>query len=150
MTRVAIAMDHPIVRELVADAVSTLSCNGPIDIDVAGSYSELLSLRRTGAGVDLVIIDPDIPGADGVRGIAAIVKAFAGIRIVILSGVYDPALARDYIGAGVAGFITKRVSIVSLRNALQVVIDGERYVDAIALLTPEVHSTVATTSAQTE
>ena len=135
-----IAMDHPIVRDLVADTVRTLSCPGPVDVDVAESYAELRSLRHTRAGVDLVIVDPDIPGADGVRGIAATVKVFAGIRVFILSGVNDPALARDCIAAGVAGFVTKRVSKVSLRNALQVVIDGEKYVDSIVLPAPEVHS----------
>ena len=87
-----------------------------------------------------MIVDPDIPGADGVRGIAAIVKVFAGSRIIILSGVNDPAPARDRIAAGVGRFVTMGVSKVSLQIALQVAVDGEKYVDSIALLAPEVPS----------
>lgn len=62
-----------------------------------------------------------------------IVETYAGVPAVVMSGSVDSATARACIDAGVAGYISKTVSLKSLRNALRVVLDGEKYIHPHAI-----------------
>lgn len=126
---VVIADDHALVRESIADVVARLNYGDlPVEILHASNYAELKALRGEARKIDLVLFDYNMPGLDGVNSVRDIVETYAGIPAVVMSGSVDSATARACIDAGVAGFISKTVSLKSMRNALRVVLDGEKYI----------------------
>lgn len=131
---VVLADDHKLVRESIADVVARLNYSDrPVEVLQASNYAELKALRGDARKIDLVLFDYNMPGLDGVNSVRDIVETYAGIPTVVMSGSVDSTTARECIDAGVAGFISKTVSIKSMRNALRVILDGEKYIHSHAL-----------------
>jgi DNA-binding NarL/FixJ family response regulator len=79
---------------------------------------------------DVVTMDIDMPGTDGVEATAAICAAHPSQRIVVVSG----SLYRDRItaarAAGAAGFVTKARAVEELADVLLAVCRGASFVTA--------------------
>jgi DNA-binding NarL/FixJ family response regulator len=79
---------------------------------------------------DVVTMDIDMPGVDGVQATAAISAADPSRRIVVVSG----SLYRDRINAaraaGAAGFVTKARAVEELADVLLAVCRGASFVTA--------------------
>lgn len=132
--RVAIADDHRLMREMLADNLRRLSDGtGETTIVEAASYDELAALAKSDGSFDLVLLDYHMPGVSGLECVTRILAVFPDVPVVVISGTVDPSLAMQCVRAGAAGFIPKTVSSVALRNAIQVVLDGEKYVHSYAL-----------------
>jgi DNA-binding NarL/FixJ family response regulator len=59
------------------------------------------------AEIALVLLDLHLPDAHGLSGLAAFVARFPGARVVVLSGVSDPALVREALAGGASAYLTK-------------------------------------------
>jgi DNA-binding NarL/FixJ family response regulator len=59
------------------------------------------------ADIALVLLDLHLPDAHGLSGLAAFVARFPGARVVVLSGVSDPALVREALAGGASAYLTK-------------------------------------------
>lgn len=59
------------------------------------------------AEIALVLLDLHLPDAHGLSGLAAFVARFPGARVVVLSGVNDPALVREALASGADAYLTK-------------------------------------------
>lgn len=132
--RVVIADDHRLIRETLADHLrSLLDEEGETEILEAASYDELLGLVQQPAKIGLILLDYHMPGGSSIANVTAVIAAFPETPVVVVSGTIDPALAMECVRNGAAGFIPKTVSGISLRNAIQVVLDGEKFVHSSAL-----------------
>lgn len=104
-TRLMIVDDHRVLTELLTEALSERD-----DITVVGSASTgaeaLQSANRLRP--DVVLLDYDLPDADGVSLIAPLGEASPGSQILILTSYADRAILGEAINAGCAGFVTKR------------------------------------------
>ena len=128
MIRVLLVDDQPLLREglrTILDAQPDLEVVGE-----AGDGAEALAATRQLAP-DLVLMDVEMPGMDGITATERIVAA-GGPRVVILT-TFD---REDYIvralSAGAAGFLLKTASPSELSAAVR------NAVEADALLAPEV------------
>ncbi len=131
---ILIADDHRLMREMLADTLQSLDGGADkVEIAEAGTYDELHALAGGERQPDLIILDFHMPGADGIAGIKNVLAAFANIPVIVVSGTVDAALALQCVEAGAAGFLPKTVSSTALRNAVRVVLDGERYIHSFAL-----------------
>lgn len=133
---ILIADDHKLMRETLADNVMRLDPKSPIqpiEILEAGSYDELYQIADSGHAPDLILLDFEMPGVDGIAGISRLLAAFSKSPVMVVSGSVDSALAMSCIDAGAMGFIPKSVSGKALRNAMRVVLDGEKYVHTFAM-----------------
>ncbi|WP_372662422.1 response regulator, partial [Hydrogenophaga sp.] len=59
------------------------------------------------AEIALVLLDLHLPDAHGLSGLTAFVARFPGARVVVLSGVNDPALVREALASGADAYLTK-------------------------------------------
>ncbi len=126
--RVLIADDHP----LVADALNEyLKC---IDPDLEISRSESLQGASEDAeksgGFDLIFLDMNMPGMNGLEGLSVMRSRFPDIPVVIISGVAQHRDILDAFARGAAGFIPKDLSGSTIIKALELVLAGEKYVPA--------------------
>lgn len=116
--------DHPMVAESLADSLS-----GFPGLAVKGSLTDALEAVDflENNPVEVVVMDIQMQGQDGIAASVMIRKKMPGIKILFLSFLEDAATVRTALTAGCSGYITKRSSITELRDAIFTVAAGRKY-----------------------
>ena len=125
MIRVAIADDHPIVREGLRRIVSD---DGGISVPgEASSAVELFRLLKSTA-VDVVLLDVSMPGATFIETLQDLRREHPSIKVLVISAHPEDQWAMRSLQAGAAGYLTKDHSPEQLVHAIRRVARGGRYV----------------------
>ena len=122
--RILIADDHSLVRETIA---AFLKAEGDADVDTAGNLPEALEQVAANGAYDLVLLDYNMPGMNGLDGLAAMRVANDERPVAILSGTTTKALAEEAIAAGAVGFVPKTLAPKSMVTATRFMAEGEIY-----------------------
>jgi len=125
MIRLAIADDHPIVREglrRIASEGAGISVMGE-----ASTAGELFRLLGT-AGVDVVLLDVSMPGSIFIETLRELRERHPSVKILVLSVHPEDQWALRALRAGAAGYLTKDHSPEQLVEAIRRVARGGRYV----------------------
>ena len=130
MSSVVIADDHPMVRDALARVVGQLYTEARVL--EAGDFAALLG-HLDGPAPELVLIDLNMPGMDGLDGVRRLREAFPALVIVVASGQDDPGTIRAVLALGANGFIPKIDPPDLLLQALRVVRAGGLYIPARSL-----------------
>jgi DNA-binding NarL/FixJ family response regulator len=105
--------------------------------DMVHRLSELPRPRLGGMGeahaYDLILLDYHLPDSKGVESLAHVKTIFPDVPVVILSGEESPALIRQMVDAGAAGFIAKATQPQLMVAALKLVLAGGVYLPPEAL-----------------
>jgi DNA-binding NarL/FixJ family response regulator len=117
-----IADDHPMVRDALASALR--SAFGSAGVTFAGTLSETQAALAAAPETDLLILDLDMPGMQGLSGLAALRGAFPTIPIAIVSATTNPAAMRQSIEMGAAGFIPKLAPSERFLEVIRAILDG--------------------------
>lgn len=120
--RVLIVDDHRVLTELLTSA---LSIND--SVTVVGSVGTAVEGVRSAASLhpDVVILDYDLPDADGVSVIESMNDACPNARVLMLTSYTDPAVLSEAMSAGCSGFITKRNGASEILAAVLAVASGD-------------------------
>ncbi len=123
--RVLLADDHDLVR----DAIGSLLRQADPDIDVvtAEDLTKSLELCRTEERFDIIILDLNMPGMDGLSGARRMVEV-ARAPVMLMSGQARRTDVAAALELGVAGFVPKTLAGRALINAVRLVASGETYV----------------------
>lgn len=124
--RIIVADDHSLMRDILRQYLQALS--ETLDIVEASSLPEVLDRRSDAAQPDLVLLDLQMPGMDGLHSVAEVRRTFPECPIVVISANEDPKTIRDAIQAGANGYIPKTTRGKSVVTALKLVMAGEIYV----------------------
>jgi two-component system, NarL family, response regulator NreC len=125
-TRVLLVDDHRLLRaglRMIIERASDMEC-----VAEAGSVAQAGELLET-VGADIVLMDIEMPGVDGISGIAEVHRRCPGARVVMLSMHGSSRTIRAAFAAGAHGYLVKTVDDDELLGALRAVARGERYVD---------------------
>ena len=125
MIRVAIADDHPIVREGLRRIVSD---DG--GIAVAGEASTAAELLRlvVGSAVEVVLLDVSMPGATFIETLQDLRKRHNTVKVLVISAHPEDQWAMRSLQAGASGYLTKDHSPEQLVLAIRRVARGGKYV----------------------
>ena len=102
----------------------TLSGDGLEIVGEAGSAKEALDLlgnRQT----DVLLLDIDLPGMDGLELLAQVRERSPGTRSVVLAASAHPSVVFEALRNGAVGFLTKDLTPEALRRAVWGIRDGE-------------------------
>jgi len=125
MIRLAIADDHPIVREglrRIASDDAGISVTGE-----AATSGELFRLLAA-AAVDVVLLDVSMPGSTFVETLKDLREKHSSIKVLVLSAHPEDQWAMRALRAGAAGYLTKDHSPEQLVQAIRRVARGGKYV----------------------
>ncbi len=75
-------------------------------------------------GVEIVLMDIDLPGMNGIEGTKVIKNQFPHIEIIIITVFENSNRVFEALCAGASGYLTKNSSHLQLLNALQDVQEG--------------------------
>jgi two-component system invasion response regulator UvrY len=125
MIRLAIADDHPIVREglrRIASEDASISVTGE-----ASTAAELFRLLDA-AAVDVVLLDVSMPGAAFIDTLRELRERHSSVKVLVLSAHPEDQWAMRALRAGAAGYLTKDHSPEQLVQAVRRVARGGKYV----------------------
>ncbi|MEO8005134.1 MAG: response regulator transcription factor [Betaproteobacteria bacterium] len=143
------ADDHSLFREGLGFFLKLLD-PGVVTLE-AGNVQAALDKLALEAPVDLMLLDLEMPGMNGIEGFQTIRRRHPQLPIVIVSGLNDLRVIRALLDGGARGYIPKLAQSEQLMDALRRVLRGEIYVpDALfmpasQLATGEVKAGVLTT-----
>jgi DNA-binding NarL/FixJ family response regulator len=92
--------------------------------DLKGALTQMTGLDS----IDLLILDYNMPGMNGLEGLDRALKEFPVTKVALLSGVANRDVVNAAMARGAMGFIPKSLPAASLVNAIRFVLSGERYV----------------------
>jgi two-component system, NtrC family, response regulator AtoC len=101
------------------------------DVTVAGSAEEALR-RMAEIGADVIVIDFQLPGMDGLAAIATIRERDPEARIIMLTGQGNVQLAVEAMKAGAADFLSKPVALADLKKTIDKLASEGRMRNALA------------------
>ena len=125
MIRLAIADDHPIVREglrRIANDGAGISVTGD-----ASTAADLFRLLAT-APVDVVLLDVSMPGSTLVETLKQLRAKHPSVKVLVLSVHPEDQWALRALRAGAQGYLTKDHSPEQLVQAIRRVARGGKYV----------------------
>lgn len=133
--QVLLADDHALFRDGMRYVLQQLS--EQVDTICAGNFAETLSQAAAHPGLDLALIDLNMPGSDGVASIRIFHHHFPNVPLVVISGSDQRAEIEWVMEYGAMGFISKMSSAKEMVNALRIVLDGDIYFPSQLLSTEE-------------
>jgi DNA-binding NarL/FixJ family response regulator len=130
------ADDHPMFREGLRFFLKLLDAD--VRVVEASNLQAALDRLALEWPVDLLLLDLEMPGMNGLEGFLAIRRRFPSLPVVIVSGVSDARVIRSLIDGGARGFIPKLGSSEQLMDGLRRVLAGEVYLpDSLFLPAPD-------------
>lgn len=126
--RVFLVDDHPIVLAALVGAMAPLP-----GVDVVGAVSSAeaayAELADDSLGVDVVIVDVNLPGENGIDLCRRLADRRPTARCIVLSASDDVGNAKAALAAGAAGYLIKDISMESLVAAVRAAESGQFFVD---------------------
>ncbi|MGA6225698.1 response regulator transcription factor [Streptomyces umbrinus] len=124
--KVLLAEDQSMVREALA---ALLGLEPDIDVvaQVARGDEVLAAVRAH--DVDVVLLDIEMPGANGIEAAAELHREFPELKLVILTTFGRPGYLRSAMEAGADAFLVKDAPAAQLAAAIRKVLTGERVID---------------------
>lgn len=126
MIRIVLADDEELLRGALASLLSL-----EVDLEIVAQAADgadaaaLVAEHRP----DVVLMDLEMPGTDGVEAAGIITASQAPTRIVIVTRHARPGVLSRALKAGVHGFVPKSTPAERLADVIRAVAGGERYVD---------------------
>lgn len=151
--KIILADDHPLFRQALTITLKANFTN--VDIFEAQTIPELEQYLEQGQTADLLLLDLDIPGAQGFNSLISIRRCYPELGVVIISGFEDKETIYKAMNHGAAGFIPKSTPVPEMLLAIKEVLTGKLWTpdgefnataehnitadDKIASLTPKQH-----------
>jgi len=132
MTTLLIADDHPLFREALRGAVQRVMPG--VLLYEADSVEALYQLADQHADADLVLMDLNMPGAQGFNALVHMRALHPQLPVVVVSAREEPTVMRRALDHGAFGFIPKSADSDTIGHALGTILDGETWAP------PEAHN----------
>ena len=126
MKRLLIADDHLMIGSALVYLLKQL--DPEVEATAVGSAGEALRSVGENGPFDLVLLDYDMPGTNGIRGMELIHEASPNQTVGMISGRTEPSLVKDAIDAGAVGWLPKSMSDQPLLHALRMMAAGGQFV----------------------
>lgn len=128
MATILLADDHQLVRDTIA---AYLSSSGGFEVETAEDLEGAITVLDNSTSIDLAIIDYQMPGMDGLKGIEEILSRFPDLKASVISGVAEPAVAVEALRLGAKGYFPKSIPVKSMVKGVNRVLEGEVVNDLI-------------------
>lgn len=125
MYQILIADDHPMIREAIASAISG-SFEGTT-VDEREDLQGAMDYAASNPDTDLILLDLNMPGMDGLNGIINLRTAHPDIPVVVISAEEDKNVVLKAVTYGAVGFITKSMPRQKITEAIRQILDGQIY-----------------------
>ncbi|MGY0557435.1 MULTISPECIES: response regulator [unclassified Lysobacter] len=134
MPTLLIADDHPLFREALRGVVARVLPTARLC--EADSVGALYALVEAEPDADLLLLDLNMPGAQGFSALVHLRALRPQLPIVVVSAREEPAVMRRALDHGAVGFIPKSADVATLGEAIGTVLAGDRWAPSAAFNAP--------------
>lgn len=131
---VIVADDHPLFREALRGAVARVLPDARLC--EADGVESLYTLVESEPDADLLLLDLNMPGAQGFSALVHLRALHPQLPIVVVSAREEPVVMRRALDHGAVGFIPKSADAATLGSAITAVLAGDRWAPPAALSAP--------------
>lgn len=121
--KILVVDDHPLFMDGLLQVLQQLRPN--ITAIQIGNAEKALEYIETDRAIDLILLDINMPGMDGLDLLATLVERELWIPAIVISAHDNPRVILQALNAGALGFIPKHFNTAELLAALNVVLKGE-------------------------
>jgi DNA-binding NarL/FixJ family response regulator len=118
-----VADDHPMVRDALSSALAQAFAGSRI-VGVA-TLAEAQHALEQNPEVDALMLDLDMPGMNGLTGVAMLRSEHPTVPIIVVSGLRESTVQRRVYELGASAYIEKSASLPQIANTVRAVLDGE-------------------------
>lgn len=122
MSVILIADDHPLFREALKGCVARLLPRARIV--ESDSAEALFAAAESHPDADLLLLDLNMPGAQGFSALVYLRAVQPQLPIVIVSAREEPTTVQRALDHGAAGFIPKSATVAVISSAIGTILDG--------------------------
>jgi DNA-binding NarL/FixJ family response regulator len=124
MYSIIVVDDHKLFREGFKVLLDNLSYIEEVtEADSGAAFLSLITLKQP----DIVFMDIEMPGMNGITATKEALKRFPDIKIIALSMYGDEHYYSQMITAGARGFMLKNSGMQDVENAIDTLINGNNY-----------------------
>jgi len=119
---VGIVEDNKKIRDLIQrylDMQEELDC--PVAVD---SVEEMLEYLEDHSHPDVILMDIQLPGMSGIKGIGIIKEKYPDIEIIMLTVYHDSHKIFNSLCAGASGYLLKHTSLPEIKESILKLLDG--------------------------
>ncbi len=125
MARFLIVDDHPLFREALSSALKVVDPEA--DVYEATSIEGALDVLDAHDNFELALLDLTLPGTTGFSGLIRLRTSHPKLPILVVSGHEEPAVVREALTLGIAGYVPKSTSKKRLAEAIAKALAGDVY-----------------------
>ncbi len=122
--RILVADDHEMILDI---ARMYLDQQGDMSVVTVPDLDAALNAFREEGPFDVVILDYQMPGMDGLAGLQKMISLAGDLPVAIITGNATRNLMNQSLDAGAAGIISKSLPMRSLANSIRFIHSGETY-----------------------
>jgi DNA-binding NarL/FixJ family response regulator len=122
MAIIGIVEDNKKIRDLIQrflDMQEGMSC--PVAVD---SVEEMLEHLEKHEHPDAILMDIQLPGMSGIKGIELIKNKYPEIEIMMLTIYHDSHKIFDSLVAGASGYLLKHTSLPEIKESIDLLLTG--------------------------
>jgi len=122
MAVIGIVEDNKKIRDLIQrflDMQEGMSC--PVAVD---SVEEMLDHLEKHDHPDAILMDIQLPGMSGIKGIELIKNKYPEIEIMMLTIYHDSHKIFDSLVAGASGYLLKHTSLPEIKESIDLLLTG--------------------------
>jgi DNA-binding NarL/FixJ family response regulator len=121
--RVALAEDKPFLAKAVQEKIEQYPDTLEYQFHALNG-SDLISALEKHPGVDVILMDIEMPVMDGIEATAAVSERFPHIKVIILTVFDDEQRIFQAIQAGAMGYLLKDEPAQAIHGAIEVIMEG--------------------------
>jgi DNA-binding NarL/FixJ family response regulator len=126
-TRIFVVEDQPLLLKNLLKVLGTFE-----ELEVVGSAQEGEAAVDLIAGLvpDLVLLDLELPGIDGIEVTRRLKRRVPQVEVLILTSFDEEAKVYEAMQVGASGYLVKRVGPEKIRTGIRDVMEGGTVVEA--------------------
>ncbi|MEX1198619.1 MAG: response regulator transcription factor [Pseudohongiellaceae bacterium] len=122
--RAIIADDHPLFRAALRQALGTTLEGGVLD---AADFADVVQQLQHQPGVELVFLDLNMPGNDGLTGLTTLRNQFPDVMVIIVSANEQRGVIERAMSFGASAYVPKSTPLPEIVAAVETVLAGDSW-----------------------
>lgn len=127
--RILIADDQRMISEMLG---LYLAANQNAFVEYSFSLEETQQKIQKSNGFDVVLLDYLMPGMSGIESVSAVIESNKVGKVIIFSENINMINSNLAVKLGVAGLISKSMTLNSIYHIISLVLSGEKFIPALS------------------
>jgi DNA-binding NarL/FixJ family response regulator len=122
--KAVIADDHPLFRAALRQALGA-TLQG--EVRDAGNFDQLIEILEQEPQVELVLMDLNMPGNQGLTGLTAVRNQFPDVQVMIVSANEQLNVIERAMSFGASAYVPKSAPLSDIIQAVETVLGGDNW-----------------------